>query len=449
MDPRAFDDLSRTLAQSASRRQAVARFGTAGMLAGLVAALGRGRIGALAAAQGETCRLAIVATVRVGPDAETLMQTDVPGELRGEISFALDPDGAIAEGRFLLDGGPELPVVGQATGRALNLRADFAAIQEGLALVLVGTAQEPLSRCTGPLDGLLTGPLPGDLGDWHATAVTGTGSGTSAADANRVPTVAAPVATATPTPVPPRQESCLPGLTRCGGACVDVLSDVRNCGVCQLACSAGAACIGGSCICPPDRATSCNGVCVDLGSDRNNCGRCASVCESGLVAAECRGGACVRADCAVGLEYCGAVDLCRDLSSDPAHCGACARACMPGEFCSGGVCQPSVPIADIPLDEPPPDGLSPCLPGLVDCGNGICVNIFIDSFNCGGCGITCTPPAGCDGGVCVAGPALCADPLVDCGGFCADLGSDSFNCGGCGIVCSPQTPSCVAGTCTP
>jgi hypothetical protein len=417
----------------------MARVGAAGLLAGLVTAFGRGRSEALPAAQGETCRLAIVATVGLGPDATERMQTDVPGELRGEISFSLSPDGAIDAGRFLLDGGPEVPVVGQATGRALNLRVDLQAVQEGLALVLVGTAQEPVSRCAGVIDGLLTGPLPGDLGDWHATATA------IAGETRTTP----PTPTPTPVPAAPSAQSCLPGLTRCGSTCVDLSSDLNNCGacgeicesglvpvecrsgVCERAscpvgieycgaadlcrdlssdplhcgacgnvCAPGGSCVNGACLgsCEPG-FTLCNSGCVDLNSDPGNCGVCGMVCESGLVATECRGGECVRADCSAGLEYCGAADLCRDLSSDPAHCGACGNAC-PSGICSGGVCE-SVPIANIPLDEAPPDEGSPCLAGLVYCGGNVCVDIFIDSFNCGGCGITCQFPQGCQGGVCI------------------------------------------------
>ena len=125
MDPQQFDALSRTLAHASSRRQAMVRVGAAGLLAGLVTAFGRGRSEALPAVQGETCRLDILATVRLGPNATELMQTDVPGELRGELNFTLGPDGAIDAGRFLLDGGPEVPLVGQATGRAINLRASL------------------------------------------------------------------------------------------------------------------------------------------------------------------------------------------------------------------------------------------------------------------------------------------------------------------------------------
>jgi hypothetical protein len=438
MDPQHFDALSRTFAQASSRRQALARVGAAGLLAGLTTALGRGRSEALPAVQGEPCRLAIVATVRLGPDATERMQTDVPGELRGELSFALGSDGAIDAGRLLLDGGPDVPVVGQATGRALNLRADLQAVQEGLALVLVGTAEQPLNRCTGAVDGLLTGPLPGDLGDWHATATAG-GTGTTP-----------PTPTSTPVPAASSQQSCLPGLTRCGRACVDLGADPANCGSCGTVCTAERSCINGSCLgsCEPG-FTPCNSGCADLNSDSINCGRCGAICGGGDAPYACSGGQCVLVDCGGGMEYCGAVALCRDLSSDPEHCGACGNAC-PSGFCSSGVCR-SVPIANVPLDEAPPDQLAPCLPGLVLCGDGmgVCVDIFIDSFNCGACGVTCTPPAGCQGGVCIGPDSACLPGLIICGdgmGVCVDPLVDSFNCGACGHLCGPGL-SCINGSC--
>ena len=280
--------------------------------------------------------------------------------------------------------------------------------QEGLTFVLVGTAEQPLNRCTGAVHGLLTGPLPGDLGDWHATAAAGgTGSGT------------APTPSPTPSPAPtvPSEQSCLAGLTRCGS------------------------------------------VCVDLSSDLDNCGACGEICESGLVPVECRSGVCERASCPVGIEYCGAADLCRDLSSDPEHCGACGNACSSG-VCSGGVCQ-SVPIANIPLDEAPPDQTS-CPPGLVLCGDGmgVCVDVGFDPANCGSCGATCVGGERCEFGVCVPSVPIadipldeappdspCLPGLVHCGGgVCVDIFIDSFNCGGCGIICQfPQ--GCQGGVC--
>ena len=48
--------------------------------------------------------------------------------------------------------------------------------------------------------------------------------------------------------------------------------------------------------------TDCGGTCVDLQSDLNNCGACGEICESGLVPVECRSGVCERANCPVGID---------------------------------------------------------------------------------------------------------------------------------------------------
>ena len=41
----------------------------------------------------------IVANVHLGPSTGALLQGNAPGELRGELSFAHGPDGAIDRGR--------------------------------------------------------------------------------------------------------------------------------------------------------------------------------------------------------------------------------------------------------------------------------------------------------------------------------------------------------------
>ena len=430
------------------------------------------------------------------------MQSDTPGELRGELDFTLDPDGAIDAGRFLLDDGPEVPVVGQATGRAINLRADLRVFQEGLVLVLLGTAQEPLSRCRGAVDGLLTGPAIGDLGDWHATA-TAVGGGRSASVApTPTPVRAAP----TPTPAPARAQPCGPGLTRCSGRCVDLNVDMLNCGRCNNGCGGGDApyiCQGGQCVlvdgdfCAPG-LTDCGGRCVDLNVDMLNCGRCNNGCGGGDAPYICQGGQCVLVDigsCAPGLTHCGSA--CVDLSSDPLHCGGCVNACAPGESCVGGICEPSGPIpiacapgftlcggicAELSSDpancgacgvvcEADPGGATvscaggeclytvtgpmACAPGFTLCG-GICAELSSDPANCGACGVVCEADPGgatvsCAGGEClytVTGPMACAPGFTLCGGICAELSSDPANCGACGVVCSPQAPSCIGGVCT-
>ena len=96
----------------------------------------------------------------------------------------------------------------------------------------------------------------------------------------------------------------------------------------------------------PDWLTFCpdSGTCVDLLSDLDNCGACGSVCASGLVAVTCQDGECVRdldTDCPPGLEFCGPVIGCVDLQSDMDNCGACGSVCESGLVavtCSWGEC---------------------------------------------------------------------------------------------------------------
>jgi hypothetical protein len=389
MDPSQFDALSRTVASGVSRRQAVAKFGVAGVLAGLSGVLGRQRTAAaVPIMQNANCRLEIFAAIRLGPSAGVILDGSVPGELRGRLNLAIGADGAIDNGRFRLEGGAELPVVGQADGRTLNLRVDVATDQ---TLIFVGTAAQRLEQCTGDIDGLLTGPRVGDLGDWHATATalgggegsppgatatasptsgapaaTSTPSGsptataptgatpTSTATATVTPTATAtetptPVPTETPTPAPTETPTPLPivcptGTTDCGGVCLDLQTDVNNCGACGNVCPEAqpgfdVGCAGGNCFFMREPAcaeglSSCNGVCVNRQTDPANCGLCGNVCAAGEI---CFGGLCAREHrCDTGLTNCN--DVCVDLLIDPANCGICGHVCAAGEICFGGLC---------------------------------------------------------------------------------------------------------------
>lgn len=131
------------------------------------------------------------------------------------------------------------------------------------------------------------------------------------------------------------------------------------------------------------------GACVDLATDLNNCGACGAACESGLVAVACRGGECVRADCPPEQTYCGAVDLCRDLANDPLHCGACQNPCASG-VCSDGVCAAG----------------SGCTEGQTECG-GVCVDTCCDNSHCGACGNVCAGGLTCFEGICDCPSGLC------------------------------------------
>jgi hypothetical protein len=176
--------------------------------------------------------------------------------------------------------------------------------------------------------------------------------------------------------------------------------------------------------------TDCGGVCVDLQSDMNNCGACGEVCESGLVPVECRSGVCERANCPVGIEYCGIEDGCRDLTSDPEHCGACANPCASG-VCSGGVCAA--------------DG-GTCAEGQTDCG-GICVDTCCNNSHCGACGNVCPSGTSCFEGICDCPSGLCcAEGEVICNGTCVATCCDNNNCGACGNVCTGGL-TCFEGVC--
>jgi hypothetical protein len=417
----------------------------------------------------------------MGPSVDqTFTDGAQPGELRGELSFSLSGSGALQDGALTVPGGARLPVVGQAAGNSLQLRIELA---QRVALVAIGVGERDIAACQGAIDGLATGPEAGDLGDWHAVArQQGGGAGGSGTDENRG-NRGNRGDRATRTPVPaPEQGTCAAGLTRCGNDCVDLATDRNHCGACGEVCPGigGLVCAGGVCGCPAgwvdcseaapqgtegycadlsnnpgncgacgfacaaDQTcangqcqggsvqcgpglTDCGGICVDLLSDLAHCGACGAVCESGLVAVECRGGVCERADCPVGITYCGAVDGCRDLATDPNHCGACGNGCAESQVCQGGVCTGDA---------------AGCAPGLTEC-SGVCVDLASDPLACGDCSITCVHPQTCQGGVCVGCPA----GTTDCGGFCVDLNSSPDHCGACGVACTPDQ-FCQGGLCT-
>jgi hypothetical protein len=85
---------------------------------------------------------------------------------------------------------------------------------------------------------------------------------------------------------------CDLGQELCAGVCVDVRTDVRNCGSCGMACGAAQFCELGGCVdlCSPGLSI-CGRACVDLSSDPDNCGVCGRVCPTGL----CDAGECVGA----------------------------------------------------------------------------------------------------------------------------------------------------------
>ena len=242
---------------------------------------------------------------------------------------------------------------------------------------------------------------------------------------------------------------CPEGQVDCSGRCVDLQSDIADCGSCGNGCTVAngtpecseGLCSVASCTTPYDDCdgsyeTGCE---ADLNSDPQNCGGCGNACGDGQ---PCEAGSCVD-QCSGGLTDCGGA--CVDLLDDPSHCGGCGQQCSaangtPG--CSDGSC-----------------AIASCSAPYEDCDGiyetGCEVNTDQDPLRCGGCGIVCSVASGtpeCSNGSCAI--ASCSAPYDDCDGSyetgCeVDTSSDTEHCGGCGSICSAVngTPECPDGSC--
>ena len=151
-------------------------------------------------------------------------------------------------------------------------------------------------------------------------------------------------------------KKCPPGLTDCGGKCVNTRTDPNNCGVCGTKCKSGL-CVNGLC-CPPGAVkcgnsccsfTCCPGnVCTNTNTDVNNCGACGNVCSPGQV---CKGGKCVTVstcspagNCNIGFNNCGNNQnsncYCFTDTSGNGQCG-CNAYCSNAQTCNTNADCPS------------------------------------------------------------------------------------------------------------
>ncbi|WP_437600519.1 MXAN_6577-like cysteine-rich protein [Sorangium sp. So ce590] len=133
-------------------------------------------------------------------------------------------------------------------------------------------------------------------------------------------------------------DGCSEGWAECGGRCVDLEADPRNCGDCEVRCAAEQVCEDGACACAAG-LTECAGACVDVLSDRTHCGTCASSCSPAQLCVE---GAC---SCSEGLTDCGG--SCANLQTSEQHCGACGVACERGASCQEGACSCVIGTHDV------------------------------------------------------------------------------------------------------
>jgi len=121
--------------------------------------------------------------------------------------------------------------------------------------------------------------------------------------------------------------------------CVDLASDVNNCGACGNICPVSATCEAGECVCSVGE-TLCSGSCVDQQTNVDNCGSCGYICPLLLNGTpSCAAGTCVPL-CNPGWANCDTGYNCfTHLLDDPMNCGSCGNVCPPlFPNCFGGIC---------------------------------------------------------------------------------------------------------------
>ena len=450
MDANRFDTLTRSMGAPASRRAALG----ATLAGALLGALGLARtVPEARAAQRGSCTLAFSANVRLGPSvSQSLAAGEQAGALRGELSFDLDQGGRLENGVLQLPTGEAFPVIGQATGYSFQARIELA---PSSAMVLVGVGEREVAACQGAIDGVVTGPDLGDLGDWHGAAAQqarggggggnqeaagetargggrerdraggrtdrGGGGGATAGGGGGSATAGGGGASG--------------GESSGGGSSGGGTGGTQGGGVGS---TAGSGSNAPSC---PAGETYCAYVeeCRNLLTSALDCGACGTRCPS-LV---CQEGRCLSEEeadsrgstgleCDPGETNCDG--RCAYLPTDPRDCGVCGNACdFSVASCVDGTCvfRPG----------------ETCPTGQIQCG-AICVDATSDPANCSACGIACPAGEECRGSLCVpvGGGGGCKTGLVPCGTTCVDPGSDNANCGGCGLVCAAGA-TCVIGAC--
>ncbi len=358
MDSNRFDNISRAIAARTTRRDAIRQVGASGMLAAAAGALGINRLSASAqdddddTSDADVCTLYFYAETAIGPNKSEIYE--------GEIDLEIGDDGEIDAGLLRTNDGDEYELVGQATGRAIDLRIT---LKKGRYLTLTGTAQRDVDRCRGDMEGTFGGPQRGDLGTWIAskkpitdgvvdddatvTPTTGSGSGGDNSGGSDEPP-------STPTPCPEID---------CGSTFVlNPETCECECPYPYLKCGESTCCFGGSvcyddgsCSCP-EGMEACNEICTpscpsgqyfDSNCEcyaETSCGEGETLCNGACVSLSCPSNqlfdqsACMCVNrCGSGEDYCGGV--CIDVINDESNCGYCDNTCPANMPCIAGTCK--------------------------------------------------------------------------------------------------------------
>ncbi len=249
------------------------------------------------------------------------------------------------------------------------------------------------------------------------------------------------------------------GQARCNGTCIDVSSDVRNCGGCGMVCPTGsfgtASCVMGRCqlMCTTGRAdcdmNAANGCETATASNVMHCGMCGNMCSAPAGSTPiCSAGMCT-ITCASFQGNCdmNAANGCEtDLRTSTMHCGSCGNACSGRPNSSGTCTSGSCNVV--------------CNPGYGNCNGSVVdgceVELASSGLNCGACGRRCAAAANaqpaCSAGSCAI---TCNPNFGNCNGNNLDgcetpLASDPMNCGACNMRCpsaSGAAATCTSGMC--
>ncbi len=209
--------------------------------------------------------------------------------------------------------------------------------------------------------------------------------------------------------------NCAKGQACCNGACLEVASDIHNCGQCGTVCAtanAAATCELGLChlTCASGFA-DCNASATDgcetkLSNSPTSCGQCGNSCAGPHSAGLCLNGTCAAGACEAGFKDCNGIksDGCETaVSSSATDCGDCGHACMPSHssgMCMSGTCR-----------------LGTCASGFGDCngsaGDGCESDLSSDAQHCGDCATQCDPGLRCINRQCSAGGLLLYGGVTD------------------------------------
>ena len=93
--------------------------------------------------------------------------------VEGQLTLQVNQSGSLT-GTLKQTKGSDIPVVGQANGRAINLIFDLG---QSRLLFGVGTLQQDIHTCAGAAGGPLVGPRGADSGNWGTPSKPGGGGG--------------------------------------------------------------------------------------------------------------------------------------------------------------------------------------------------------------------------------------------------------------------------------